>query len=100
MLAALDMSRLDESFNETVAAVIAEEDDQPGSLAERIISTGFDPLSIGSGISLSRAGAGRFQEEILNEIFRVNTVKMYKGCVIYEGTFNQKDSSQFVQDVG
>ena len=99
MFSVMDFDESLNDLNETLAAVIAEENEQPESLAERVISTGFDPLSINSGISLSRAGAGRFQEEVLNSIFRVNTVKMYKGCVIYEGTFNQKESSRFVQDV-
>ncbi len=63
--------------------VQADEDDVETS-AERFVKSYFDPLSR-EGLGISREGAGRFQQEVLTDVFVVNSVKTCDGAVIFEG---------------
>lgn len=88
------LSPLKQLFN---SSLIAEED--AGSMAERLISTHFDPSSFTSGEIINRAGAGRFQSDILNGIFRVSDVKLYRGAAIFEGFPNLKSTERFYDEL-
>lgn len=65
--------------------------------AERFVVEYFDPASWKDGLVISREGAGRFQLEMLNELFVVTSVEMSHGAVIFNGRYKTKDSTEFAR---
>ena len=63
--------------------------------AERFVSEYFDEPSKSKGMILSREGAGRFQAEMLKDLFVVSSVKMCQGAVIFDGKYKAKNSAEF-----
>ena len=63
--------------------------------AERFVVEYFDMDSWKDGLVISREGAGRFQLEMLNDLFVVTSVEMSHGAVIYNGRYKTKDSTEF-----
>lgn len=63
--------------------------------AERFVVEYFDTASWKDGLVISREGAGRFQLEMLNELFVVTSVEMSHGAVIFNGRYKTKDSTEF-----
>jgi hypothetical protein len=70
--------------------------DERGSAAEAFISNYFDGPSKIRGKVLSKDGAGRFQAELLKDLFTVSSVKVSQGAYIFDGTFKTKTSQEFV----
>ena len=73
--------------------LIAEEESAINSSAERLIVDYFEPASRRNGLALSKEGAGRFQVEILKDVFTVTAVIKSQGAVIFEGNSMIKDTS-------
>jgi hypothetical protein len=65
--------------------------------AERFVVEYFDVDSWKDGLVISREGAGRFQLEMLNELFVVTSVDMSHGAVIFNGRYKTKDSTEFAK---
>ena len=65
--------------------------------AERFVVEYFDVDSWRDGLVISREGAGRFQAEMLNELFVVTSVEMSHGAVIFNGRYKTKDSAEFAK---
>ena len=53
--------------------------------AERLLVEYFDAGSRLSSMAISRVGAGRFQSDVLRDIFVVSSVTMSQGAVIFDG---------------
>jgi hypothetical protein len=64
--------------------ILVQVEDDADTTAERLIKQYFDPVSR-QGVGVSREGAGRFQREVLSELFVVNSVKQCDGATIFEG---------------
>ena len=71
-----------------ILAVQVDDEDVETS-AERFIKSYFDPISR-QGMGISREGAGRFQQEVLTDLFVVNSVRTCDGAVIFEGQATEK----------
>ena len=69
--------------------------DERGTTAECFISDYFDTASKTQGLVISREGAGRFQLEMLKDIFVVTSVKKCQGAVIFNGRYKAKSSYEF-----
>ena len=69
--------------------------DERGTTAECFISDYFDTVSKTQGLVISREGAGRFQLEMLKDIFVVTSVKTCQGAVIFNGRYKAKSSCEF-----
>jgi hypothetical protein len=70
--------------------------DERGSAAEAFISNYFDGPSKSRGKVLSKGGAGRFQAEMLKDLFVVTSVKVSQGAYIFDGNYKTKTSREFV----
>jgi hypothetical protein len=53
--------------------------------SERFVMDHFDRLSTNNGLIINRKGAGMVQNIILKDTMVVNSVKMFKGAVIFNG---------------
>ena len=84
-------AKLTEVIEKYVKAAVVNLD----TTAERFISEYFDEASRTKGMVLSREGAGRFQVEMLKDLFVVSSVKMSQGAVIFDGSFKAKNSAEF-----
>ena len=84
-------AKLTEVIEKYVKAAVVSVD----TTAERFITEYFDEASRSKGMVLSREGAGRFQVEMLKDLFVVSSVKMSQGAVIFDGTFKAKSSAEF-----
>ena len=80
-------------LNNNERQLATEEEANINSSAERLIVDYFDPTSRRNGLALSKEGAGRFQSEILKELFTVTAVIKSQGAIIFEGNSNIKDTS-------
>ena len=80
----------------TLNAAVDQLDEQ-GTAAEMFISNYFDDTSKILGEVISKQGAGRFQAEMLRDIFVVTSVKMSRGAFIFDGKYKTKTSSEFVE---
>jgi len=67
----------------------------PKTSAEKLIDEYFDRESRVMGLVISREGAGRFQLEVLKDIFVVTGVSNCKGAYIFDGRPIEKDPSKF-----
>lgn len=74
---------------------LAGSKDERGSAAECFISDYFDVPSKTQGLVISRDGAGRFQLEMLKDLFVVSSVKTSQGAVIFNGRYKTKSSADF-----
>jgi hypothetical protein len=88
------LSPLEQLFN---SSFTVEED--ASSMAERLISSHFDASAFASDEVINRAGAGKFQSDILNGIFRVSDVKLYRGAAIFEGFPTAKSTESFYEEL-
>ena len=80
----------------TLNAAVDQLDEQ-GTAAEMFISNYFDDTSKILGEVISKQGAGRFQAEMLRDIFVVTSVKMSRGAYVFDGKYKTKSSSEFVE---
>jgi hypothetical protein len=62
-----------------------EEIEEAKCSAERFISEYFTFSSRRLGFAVGRDGAGRFQSEVLKDVFEVSEVNFYQGAVIFDG---------------
>lgn len=80
-----------------VTSVESVLEDYGETTAEMLVVEYFDVASRKSGPVISREGAGRFQVEMLKDLFVVTAVKMSKGAVIFDGKYNTKTSAEFFE---
>jgi hypothetical protein len=80
----------------TLSAAVDQLDEQ-STAAEMFISNYFDDTSKILGKVISKQGAGRFQAEMLRDIFVVTSVKVSRGAYIFDGKYKTKTSSEFVE---
>lgn len=80
-----------------VKSIEAAVEDFGETTAEMLVIEYFDVASRKSGPVISREGAGRFQVEMLKDLFVVTSVKMSQGAVIFAGKYNTKTSAEFFE---
>ena len=86
--AALDLIRM---YNDEIRVEV------PTTAAERLIGEYFDMESRLNGMTISRDGAGRFQLEVLKDVFVVNGVSNSQGAYVFDGRPIEKDPSKFAK---
>lgn len=97
----LSSSELKEFFGESeISSIVQLYDtlgatDQRGSAAESFITDYFDGPSKSRGKVISKGGAGRFQAEMLKDLFVVTSVKVSQGAYIFDGNYKTKTSKEF-----
>lgn len=91
----VDVTEFIEKYVKTTIDNAAEEFGE--TAAERFLYEYFDPASRRRGAMISRDGAGRFQGEMLKDLFVVSSVKMTQGAVIFDGKYKSKTSAEFVE---
>lgn len=69
--------------------------DERSTTAECFVSDYFDIPSKTAGLVISREGAGRFQLEMLKDLFVVSSVKTSQGAIIFSGKYKTKTPAEF-----
>lgn len=71
--------------------------DTYSTVSELFIAENFDFSYRYDGLAISRDGAGRFQTELLDDIFITNSVKMSQGCAIFRGSILPNKTELFFE---
>jgi hypothetical protein len=71
----------------------------PNTAAERLIDEYFDRESRLNGLTISRDGAGRFQLEVLKDVFVVTRVSNSQGAFVFDGRPIEKDPAKFAEQI-
>ena len=67
------------------------------SVAESTLVEYFDDRSLLQGAAISREGAGRFQADILKDLFVVSGVKLTNGAALFNGRILPNSTQVFIQ---